>query len=335
MGKTIEISHRTIIFTVLFLLALWVAFQIKDVFLMLFVSLILMSALTPFVDHLEKLHIPRGLSIFTLYILLWGLVGGLIAAIVPDLIDQSTRLIKILPTTLNQIEFINNHQQEISQEILGRLGSLPESLIKFSLGLFSNILGVITTLVVTFYLLLERKNLDRYLQTLLGSDKPEKATGIINLIETRLGHWVRGELILMMAVGLLTYIGLLILGIDIPLPLAVLAGILEIIPNIGPIISAIPAILIALTINPLVALATLSLYILVQQLENNLLVPKVMQKAVGINPLVSLLALIIGFKIAGSVGAILAIPTLIIAQVIASEVFASHRLDDLSSDPPV
>ena len=147
MPKTIEISHRTIIFTVLFLLSLWVAFQIKDVFLMLFVSVILMSALTPFVDRLEKLRIPRGLSIFVIYLLLWGLIGGLIAAIVPDLIDQSTRLIKILPTTLNQIEFINTHQQEISKEILGRLGSLPEGLIKLSLGLFSNILGVGTTLV--------------------------------------------------------------------------------------------------------------------------------------------------------------------------------------------
>ena len=331
MPKTIEISHRTIIFTVLFLLSLWVAYQVRDVFLILFVSIILMSALTPFIDRMEKLHIPRGLSIFILYLLLWGLIGGLVTAIVPDLIDQSTRLIKILPTTLNQIEFINNHQQEISQEILGHIGSLPEGLIKFSLGLFSNILGIITTLVITFYLLLERKNLNRYLQALLGPDKPEKATTIINLIETRLGHWVRGELILMAAVGLFTYIGLLILGIDIPLPLAVLAGILEIIPNIGPTISAVPAILIALTINPLVALATLSLYILIQQLENNLLVPKVMQKAVGINPLVSLLVLILGFKIAGPAGAILAIPALIIAQVIASEIFASRRFEDLSS----
>ncbi|MBI2587409.1 AI-2E family transporter [Candidatus Amesbacteria bacterium] len=330
MPKTVEISHRTIIFTVLFLLSLWFVYQIKDIILLLFVAVILMSALTPFVDWLQKYHIPRGLAIFFIYLFVWALAGSLIATVIPGLIDQSGKLIRVLPVSLSQIELFNTHQQEISQEILARLGSLPEGLIKFSVGLFSNILGVVTTLVISFYLLLERNKLDRYLALLLGPDKPEKAKRIINEIEHRLGRWVRGELFLMIAVGTFTYFGLVILGVDIPLPLAVLAGLLEIVPNIGPTISAVPAILVALTINPLTALATLALYILIQQLENNLLVPKVMEKATGVNPLVSILALMVGFKIAGPAGAVLSIPIILVAQIIAAEVFSSHRLEGLT-----
>ncbi|MBI2008748.1 AI-2E family transporter, partial [Candidatus Amesbacteria bacterium] len=294
------------------------------------VAVILMSELTPFVDWLKKYHIPRGLAIFFIYLFVWALAGSLIATVIPGLIDQSGKLIRVLPVSLSQIELFNTHQQEISQEILARLGSLPEGLIKFSVGLFSNILGVVTTLVISFYLLLERNKLDRYLALLLGPDKPEKAKRIINEIEHRLGRWVRGELFLMIAVGTFTYFGLVILGVDIPLPLAVLAGLLEIVPNIGPTISAVPAILVALTINPLTALATLALYILIQQLENNLLVPKVMEKATGVNPLVSILALMVGFKIAGPAGAVLSIPIILVAQIIAAEVFSSHRLEGLT-----
>jgi len=322
MPKTVEISHRTIIFTVLFLLSLWLVYQIKDIILLLFVAVILASALNPFIDWLQKYRLPRGLAIFLIYIFVWGLVGSLIAAVVPGLVDQSGKLIRLLPVSLSQIELFNTYQQEIYQEILARLGSLPEGLIRFSVGLFGNILGVVTTLVISFYLLLERKNLDRYLTLLLGPDKPDKARQIINKIELRLGGWVRGELFLMLAVGTFTYVGLVILGVDIALPLAVLAGLLEIVPNIGPTISAVPAILVALTINPLTALATLALYILIQQLENNLLVPKVMEKATGVNPLVSILALMIGFRLAGPAGAVLAIPLILVIEIVASTVFS-------------
>ena len=136
-----------------------------------------------------------------------------------------------------------------------------------------------------------------------------------------MGSWVRGELTLMLAVGIFTYIGLSILGVEIALPLAILAGILEIVPNIGPIISAVPAVLVALTIHPLTALATASLYFLVQLAENNFLVPKIMQKAVGVNPLISILGLMIGFRLAGPAGAILALPSIIVIHTIGLEYF--------------
>ncbi len=323
MPKKIEISHRTIIFTVFFLLLLWVLFQVREIILMLFVSIILMSAFNPAVDWLGKLRLPRGIAILIVYIFVWTAVGLIVAGIVPALVDQTNRLIHLIPSAISKVELFNTNQQAITQQLLSQIGTLPENLLKLTVGLFGNLLAVLTTLVMTFYLLLERKHLNNYLSTIWEGDKSVHISKTVNEIERRLGSWVRGELILMLAVGALTYIGLSILGVEIALPLAILAGILEIVPNIGPTISAVPAVLVALTIHPLTALATVALYFLVQLVENNLLVPKIMQKAVGVNPLVSIVGLMIGFRLAGPAGAVLAIPIIIVTHIIGLEYFKS------------
>jgi len=331
MTRKVEISHRTIIFTAIFIFLIWFVLQVRDIILLLFISIILMSALNPLVDRMERLRIPRGMAIMLLYILLWGSIATVFASIIPALVEQTSRLIKVLPSAITSLDFFDTRQQEISQQVITRVGSLPENLLKLSIGIFGNLLNVLTTIVITFYLLLERKNLNKYLLVLTGDESPERATRIVNEIERRLGSWVRGQLILMVVVGVVTYIGLRILGVDIALPLAMLAGLLEIIPNIGPIVSSVPAILIAFMIHPLLAVSTAALYFLVQFLENNLLVPKVMQKATGVNPLISILGLMIGLKLAGPVGAILAIPTIIVVQTIGLEFFSLKRLENLTS----
>lgn len=330
MPRKIEISHRTIIFTAFFVLLLWFVFQVRDIILMLFIALILMSALNPAVDRLEKWRLPRGLAILIIYLLSWAVVGLIFASVIPALVDQTGRLIHLLPSALAQVEIFNVNQEAITRQLLAQIGSLPENLLKLTVGVFSNLLAVLTTLVVTFYLLLERKHLDKYLAFLFG-DNTAKAAKVINDIELRLGGWVRGELVLMLVVGIMTYIGLMILGIDIALPLAIIAGVLEIVPNIGPVISAVPAVLIALTVHPVTAVATAALYFLVQIIENNFLVPKVMQKAVGVNPLISILALLTGLRVAGPVGAILAIPIIIGIQTIGLQTFSPKQLEKLST----
>ena len=197
--------------------------------------------------------------------------------------------------------------------------------------MFGNILDVLTTIVITFYLLLYHKNLGRYISFLFGSDS-HRASEVVSQIEARLGSWVRGELFLMLAVGLVTYVGLIALGVHSALPLAILAGILEIVPNIGPTISAVPAILVALTIHPVTALGTASLYFVVQFLENHLLVPKIMQKAVGVNPLVSIISLMAGFRLAGPVGAVVAIPLLLILHSFGREFFSLKKIEGLGGE---
>ena len=124
----------------------------------------------------------------------------------------------------------------------------------------------------------------------------------------------------MTVVGLLTFIGLNLIGIRYALALAVLAGLLEAIPNLGPTISSIPAILLGFAVSPVMGVTALALYFIIQQLENNLIVPVVMKKAVGLNPIITLIALIVGGKIAGVLGVILAVPTTIFIETVLIEI---------------
>lgn len=316
MPRKIEISYRTIVFTVLFLVSLKLLVQVKDVILMVFLAFILMSALNPAVDRLEKLKIPRSIAILILYLLIVAVVGLTLGIVVPPLAIQTGNLIRSLPESLSHIELFNTNQQAITEQLLVQIGSLPQDLLRITFDFFGNIISVLTTLVISFYLLLERKNLNKYLGILLGKNSPDLVLKTITEIERRLGGWVRGELFLMLCVGVFTYIGLIVLGIDNALPLAIIAGLLEIVPNIGPTISAVPAVLIALTIHPFKAIATIALYFLVQLAENHLLVPNIMKRAVGVNPLVSIIGLIIGFKIYGPMGAIISIPLIIMIHTI-------------------
>lgn len=331
MSRTIEISHRTVIFTVLFLGLIWFLAQIWPIIIGLFVAVLLMTALSPVVDRLERLHIPRGLSILLAYLLLLGVFILGLAGIVPPLAEQTTNLGNRLPRLFDDLGTwlsaigITGVSGEIIASQLSQIGTIPANLVRFTVSVFSNIIAVFTVLVITFYLLLERKNLERYLSILFGEGGEKRAQSFVDQLEARLGGWVRGELTLMIIVGVLIYVGLRLLGIPFSLPLAILAGILEIVPNIGPTLSAIPAILIAFSISPVMALAVTALYFLIQQFENGVLVPKIMQRAAGVNPLVTIISLAIGFKLAGVLGAVLAVPIVIAIQVTAVEVFSSKR----------
>ena len=167
----------------------------------------------------------------------------------------------------------------------------------------------------TFYLLIARDKLDDQLVFLFGAEKRETIAKFIDNLGNRLGGWARGELALMAIIALADFLGLMLLGIPFALPLAILAGLLEIVPYFGPIISAIPAVVIGLSISPIMGLATVALGILIQQAENYFVVPKVMEKSVGVPPIATLIALTVGFRLFGVVGALISIPVVLTAQI--------------------
>jgi predicted PurR-regulated permease PerM len=330
MPKKIEISHRTIVVAIITVLAFWIMVKIWDIILLFFISTIIMSALKPTVDSLERLKIPRSVAIAIVYAMLWLVIALIFAGIIPPLVEQTRKLVNLFPSALNNIQFLNLHQQEISTQIISSIGSLPENVFRITTGIFSNVLNVITTIIVSFYLLLERKHLDQYLVDFMGAKTSPRISKVITLVESKLGSWVRGELLLMTAVGIATYFGLRLLGLETALPLAILAGMLEVVPNIGPTISAIPAVIVALLVHPLLAISTVALYILIQSLENNLLVPQIMRKTTGVNPLVSLFGLMVGFRLAGIAGAVLAIPIILVIQTVGLHFFSLSHLEDIS-----
>ncbi len=313
MIQKVEISHRTIIFTLLILLGLWFFFQIKDILFLLFIAFILMSALHPLVDFLARFRLPRFITILVIYGIVFGFLGVSFASTIPALASQTSKLIADLPVF---IERLLPYWNIDTRAIANQIAPISENIVKVTVGIFANIVTTLTVLVFTFYFLLEHHNSEQVLKNFLGDTMAKQVFLVIREIEQRLGAWVSGEFVLMAIIGVMTYIGLTILKVEFALPLAILAGLLEIVPTIGPILSAIPAVLVALATSPMLALFVVALFFLVQQFENNLIVPMVMKKSLGLSPLVTILSLMIGGRLAGFVGAVLAVPILLVLQVL-------------------
>jgi len=329
----IEISYKTIVFAVLLLIGIWFFIQIKEIIILVFLSIILLSALLKPVEWLHTKRIPRVLSVLIVYIILIALLSFTVGIIFPPLIAQTTDFVSKLPaiaSTINDFLIFNKIPVEnISQVVINQINVVTGNVVSVSTTIFSSIFLLLTLFVFTFYLLLEWKNFVKLISSPFSGKQEKLVANIITKVENGLGKWLRGQLSLSLIVGLLTYIGLRVLGIPFALPLALIAGILEIIPIVGPIISAIPAILVGLTISPVLGLAAAALFFIIQQLENNLIVPMVMSKVVGLQPPVVIIALLIGAKLAGVGGAFLAIPIIVTAKIIVKEILGQEqKIDD-------
>ena len=322
MPHKIDISHKTVIFIALFILALWIIYLIRDLLIILFVAAIFVSALSPLVNFFIRLRLPNVLSIAVTYIILIAVVAGLIISIVPPLIEQSGKLIVNSPALVAQFFNITNIDKSIFSS---ELTSISKNLFSVTLSVFDNLLAIVFLLVLTFYMLLEKNNLENRFAAVFGSREQRVRRSIVK-IEEKLGAWLQGQVILSLLIALLSYIGLTILNIPYALPLAIIAGILEVVPVIGPIISAIPAIFLALTISPILSIVVAVMYLVIQQMENHLIVPQVMKRAVGLDPLIVILAIAIGSRLLGIAGALLAVPMAVVIQIIAAEIIEGKKV---------
>ncbi|MDD4106496.1 MAG: AI-2E family transporter [Candidatus Shapirobacteria bacterium] len=311
----IEISHKNIVFTVLFILGLVVVWQIRALIVLLFISFVLMEALNPAVTRLEKYKIPRPLGILILYIIILGIISFVVAGIVPILTEQTAGLIQTLPQALKNIKIFGSDAIDLSSQFK-ILENIPGGIAKVAISVVSNVISGFVILFLTFYLLLEKKNFSKYGYDFFGEIGKEKMLNIIGQLELRLGSWVNAEILLMTIIGALSYIGYTILGLRYAVPLAIFAGLLEAVPSIGPTVATALAALVGFTISPLTGFLAIAVGTLIQQLENNIIVPRIMKKTVGFHPLVTILLIASGAKLGGVVGAILALPLFLTFETI-------------------
>lgn len=320
MPRKIEISHRTIIFIAVFIASLWFVYVIRDILILLFVSLLIMTILNPTVTKLARYKVPRVLSVLIVYLSLITLITVSIGVMVPPLIEQTTNFATNLPRYYEDLHIPSFVIDEVANEVATQVGKFPSQIVRISVSVFSNIMSVFAVFIFALYLLLARDKLHEQLMILFRDGTTEKKIErFLDKLEIKLGGWARGQILLMVIVGISTFIGLSLLGVPYAVPLALFAGLMEVIPNMGPTIAAIPAVIVGFGVSPITGVATIALSILIQQLENYLLVPKVMQRSVGISPIITLLALLVGFRLVGVVGAILSVPVVITLRVFFDE----------------
>lgn len=315
INKKIEISYKTVVFTIFFLLLLVLLWQIRNIIVLLFIGFVLMEAINPAIIKLEKIKIPRPLGILIIYLIILAVIAFAIAGIVPILIEQTTGLVETLPTTLEGINILGTNAIDLSSQFK-ILENLPGGIAKTAISLVSNVFSGFIVLFLTFYLLLEKKNFPKYGLEAFGEIGKQKFIAIIDSLEHRLGSWVTAEFFLMTIIGLLSYIAYLILGLEYAVPLAILAGVLEAVPNIGPVAATAVAALVGFTVSPLTGVFAIVAGIIIQQLENNIIVPRVMKQTVGCNPLVTILLIAVGAKLGGVIGAVLSIPVYLTIETV-------------------
>jgi len=309
-----EVSHKTIIFTVFFLLFLNFLWLIRDLLFSLFIAFILQSALKPLVNRLVKLKISRILASFLVYLSFLTIFGALLSIVLPPLINETIQLSRNFPLIIDDLTNKFSYSILNWESLFQYLPTATNQFFNLISSVFSNTIWFISTLFFGFYFLVEEDPIKKIFINFFNEEKTKPITDFINILEKKINNWFWGQIVLMFVVGILTYIGFILIGIKYSLPLAVLAGLLEIVPNIGPTIAAIPAILVGFSQSTFLGILALIVAILVQQLENNLIVPLVMKRVVGINPIITLIALIIGGKLSGFLGILLSIPIVIVIQ---------------------
>lgn len=335
----ISISTATFFKVILFVLLAILAYIVWDILMLLFIAIILSFLIDPFADWAAKKHIPRGLSVIFIYFIALGIFVGVVALLVPAVITQFSNLSMNLGIYWNaaiskfqalkeigtQYGIWDNFSKIFPSSITSGLDT-AQKLVGSIFDFFGGVASLVLVLVITFYLVVEENGFKKILHTFTPAVYREEATAMWEKIKEKLGHWLRGQLFLDLIIGSMSYVGLLILDVQYALLLGVLAGLFETIPYAGPIFSAIVAVLLAFlqTGGWLKPFLVLILFIIIQQLENNILVPKVMQKSIGVNPIASILSLMIGFRLYGLVGALLALPLLAVISLLWGEIMSRH-----------
>jgi predicted PurR-regulated permease PerM len=326
---------------VLFIVAVATVLQASTgILVLVLISVLLAAALDPIVDWVRRRsRFSRAGTVLGVYVIFTILVALLLLLVVPAAIDELTELSERAPALLADIRTtVQGLEPEVLRTALTRMIEAaekalasgptdavpdPEVIVQAGLTAAEALISVITVLSLTFFWLIGRETMQRFAMALLPADQRAGVRDAWNIAEARLGLWVRGQLTLMVAIGLVTTIAYFILGLENALVLGVIAGIAEVIPIVGPAIGAIPA-LISATISggPELALLVAVVYVVIQTVEGNILVPMVMKNAVGLPPFLVIVALLVGAAVAGLTGALLSIPVTAVIVVILERVQA-------------
>lgn len=319
--RTIDISTGIIFRTILVLLGIWILYLIRGIAAVLFAAVIISAAIEPAASWLVRKKIPRSFSVLIIFIVLFLIVGGLISLLVPPIISQFKSFTQELPSQLDKLTqtfsgleyYFQSHGIAFSsQEFFKNMGiQLTESsgkIFSTTASIFNGFIAIIAILSLTFYLSVKEEGMKSFLASVTPAIHQSYVVSLAERIRERIGKWLQGQLFLMLIIFILDFIALYFLNVPYALILAIFAGVMEIIPYLGPILSAIPAVFVGFLVSPLTGFLVLAAYVIIQQFENHIIVPQIMKKAIGLNPVTVILALLIGAQLGGILGAILAVP---------------------------
>ena len=335
------------------MISVWVLYQVRSTLLLLYVSALFAMGLSPLVRIIERQklipigrRLPRWLAILIIYALVLGTIVLIGALVLPPLVEQANELWRSLPEKFQQAQ-----QALIRYGILRRTITIGEAVqqapatagaagagasavgtIFLALrNVVGGVFGTITLLLLTFYMLVESREILSFWVRLFPAKQREHVRSLSATVSGKVSAWMGGQILLALIIGVTSAVGLGLMGVPYFYVLALISAVGEMIPMVGPILSAIPAILVAVTVSPGMAIGVAVFFILQQQLENTILVPKIMGRQVGLSAVTVIVALGVGSELLGVVGAILSVPTAAIVQVLVQELISNTETGQIEA----
>lgn len=321
----------------------WSLYLVRGALLLVYMSVLVAIGLAPLAGGIERYRLPgsrrlpRWAAILIIYLGVIGILVGVGLLVIPPLVAQARELWSALPDMLQR-----GQQWLLERGVLTRQVSFGEAVQRANgaggtdavgtvigavWGFVGGVFGVVTILILAFYFMLDAERFTgSFVRVFPRGEQPRVKDGC-RRISTKVSAWLSGQLLLAAIIGSTAALGLFLMGVPYFYVLALIAGIGEMIPIVGPVISAIPAIAVAFTVSPTLALGVAIFFFIQQQFENHILVPKVMERQVGVSAAAVIVALLIGGTLLGVVGAILAVPTVAIIQVIFEELMPEATSD--------
>ena len=313
----------------------WMLYLVRGTLLLIYVAALVAIGLSPIVSAIQRRRdrratqrIPRWAAILLIYLLIIGALTAVGMLIVPPLVAQARALWSALPELLH-----DGQQWLIDRGLLNRELSVREAVEQTPVagsdavgtvfnavwGVVGGIFGLFTILILAFYLLVDADNIVHTFVRLFPREERARVHDACRRVATKVSAWLGGQLLLAAIIGSTAGVALWLMGVPYFYVLALIAGIGEMIPIVGPLLAAVPAVIVAFAVSPTLGIAVAIFFFIQQQVENHVLVPKVMERQVGVSAVVVIVSLLIGGSLLGVMGAILAVPTAAILQVLFQE----------------
>lgn len=343
---TVSISIGTITKTILLLLFFWGLYYLQDLVLVILASIVVASAIEPLTAWFIKWKIPRVPAVIIIYIFTILITFGLMGWFFPLVFDDFFKLVDTVPRYIKSINIddymsygpastINRFRDGIAssftlEDLLPNVNEgtsgTSDNVVQTAKYFFGGIINFLLMMIISFYLAVQEKGIENFLRLVIHAKYEAYAIDLWKRSQRKIGFWMQGQVLLGLLIGVFVYLGLSILGVKYALALAIFASFFEIIPVFGPILAATPGIIVAFTQGTTLGIMTFGFYVIIQQFENHLIYPLVVRKVIGVPPLLVVVGIIVGLKVAGFWGAILSVPAAAVLMELVGDIEQQKRV---------
>lgn len=334
INEHVEVGTKVLFRTALLIGAAYVIYLIRDVVLLVLLAVLTAAALVPAITKLRKFGLSRTASVIISYTLLLFVGVVLLSVFLPLFFSEIKQFLENWPEYTKRLDaFMNGieaysqsigiefRKEEFSQNIEGNISQWFSQIFSTTINLFQGFIHFIGYFFLALYLSLEEKGIEKFFLLLTPKHYHAQALSIATRMQGKVSQWLFGQMLLMLIAFGIYYIGLSLLGVPYALAIAFFGGFMEILPYVGPILAAIPAIIIGLLSSPVLGASALAFYIIAHQVEAHIIAPQVMKHSAGLNPVALIIAILVGLELGGALGIILAVPITMILSVFVEDLF--------------